>query len=130
MRGDNVMTLNETLRLDSVTLEIDKRCTFGFNIEITNEDGTAFTPATTSKVIFLLKNNNASTYAIKQELTLIENAEYSLELTATQTAALNTGRYSYDIIYTEDNDTVYKVIPTGTLIVNDTISYGELWTTT
>lgn len=121
------MALYETLRLDNVTLEVDKGCSFGFNIEIKNEDGTAFTPANDSKVIFSIKHSNALTSAITQELELIENAEYSLELTATQTSALTVGRYKYDIVYTEDNDTVYKVIPTSTLIVNDTVTNGRVW---
>lgn len=127
-RGEK-MTLNEQLRVDGSAFEVDKGCTFELDIEIQNSDGSTFEPANDSKVIFTAKKKNASTAAITQELEKYENvAKYNLLLTAAQTAALTTGRYNFDVVYTEDNDTVYKVIPTSMLIINDTISNGRIWT--
>ena len=108
-----------TLQKQTVNIVLDQGCTFEKVITAQNsasQNVTISTGTCASKMRqSLYSSNNVTTFT-----TAVAGSNCTISLTATQTAALSPGNYSYDIEYTQSGGTIVERLAEGIITV-----YGE-----
>jgi len=98
-------------------LYIDQGTTFTEQINVANLDLSSAT------ITSMLRSDYDSTTPISFTITPISlvNGQFTLSLTATQTAALEAGRYVYDVKYSIGSS-VARIVE-GLVVVNPSVTY-------
>ena len=108
----NVTGTNVSItRGDSATLHVD----------LTNADGTAYTPLSGDSVVLTVKEDANETDAL---LTLTADSDMTFHFLPTDTDGMAYGSYKYDIQLTTGSNG-YTVIPVATFTVMDEITWGD-----
>nr|DAQ28921.1 MAG TPA: hypothetical protein [Caudoviricetes sp.] len=78
------------------------------NVDVSNADGTAYTPTGTVKLYFSVKKSVNDTNYVLQKI--ITDLSESISITPSDTTALDCGNYQYDVEM-HDGEKVYTIIP-------------------
>ena len=104
-------------------LFIDQGSTFSTSVNVKNDDETAFDLTNHTAAAQIRKSYSSST-ATDFTVSIADppsNGQLDCSLTATQTAALEEGRYVYDIEVTNDTGVVTRVIE-GIITINPNVT--------
>lgn len=85
---------------------IDQGTTFSFEVSLTNDDGTAKNLASYAVTAQMRKSYYTNTYTAFTTAKVDVEGKITISLTATQTSALNAGRYVYDIEIDGNSETL------------------------
>ena len=104
-------------------LFIDQGSTFSTSVNVKNDDETPFDLTNHTAAAQIRKSYSSST-ATNFTVSIADppsNGQIDCQLTATQTAALEEGRYVYDVEVTSDTGTVTRVIE-GIITINPNVT--------
>jgi hypothetical protein len=104
-------------------LFIDQGSTFSTSVNVKDSDESAF-DLTNHTAAGQVRKSYSSSTATDFTITIADppsNGQIDCQLTATQTAALEEGRYVYDVEVTSDTGTVTRVIE-GIITINPNVT--------
>ena len=107
-----------TLKKQTVNLVIDQGCTFEKVIyaqNATSQNVTISTGTCASK----MRQSYSSSNNVQTITTAVAGSTCTISLTATQTAALASGIYTYDVEYTQSDTTTVERLAEGIITISE-----------
>ena len=107
-----------TLQKQTVNLVIDQGCTFEKVIyaqNATSQNVTISTGTCASK----MRQSYSSSNNVQTITTAVAGSNCTISLTATQTAALASGIYTYDVEYTQSGGTIIERLAEGIITISE-----------
>ena len=106
-----------TLQKQTVNLVIDQGCTFEKVITAQNSTSGNVT-ISTGTCAAKMRQSYYSSNNITALTTAIAGSNVTISLTATQTAAVSSGNYVYDVEYTQSGGTIVERVAEGIITVS------------
>ena len=106
-----------TLQKQTVNLVIDQGCTFEkvITAQNTTSGNVTFSTGTCAAKMRLSFNSSNNITALT---TAVAGSNVTLSLTATETAAVTTGKYVYDVEYTQSDTTTVERVAEGIITIS------------
>ena len=107
-----------TLSKQTINLVIDQGCTFEKVIYAQNSSGANVT-ISSGTCAGKMRQSFSSSNNVVALTTAVAGSNCTISLTATQTAALASGNYMYDVEYTQSGGTIVERVAQGSITISE-----------
>ena len=107
-----------TVNKQTVNMVLDQGCTFEKVITAQNSAGGNVT-ISTGTCAAKMRQSYSSSNNVAAFTTAVAGSNCTISLTATQTAALSSGIYAYDVEYTQSGGTIVERLAEGIITISE-----------
>tara|TARA_Y100000593_G_scaffold89887_1_gene175077 strand:- start:2946 stop:3290 length:345 start_codon:yes stop_codon:yes gene_type:complete len=107
-----------TLQKQTVNMVLDQGCTFEKVITAQNSSGSNVT-ISSGTCAGKMRQSYGSSNNVVSFTTAVSGSNCTISLTATQTAAISSGRYVYDVEYTQSGGTIVERLAEGIITISE-----------